>query len=156
MELTRIFIRMLILLVWLYGCVISYPPPIPSNLLIASPSADVPVDIAAFSGIWEGRWGGMKNTESIITIEKINNQSAEIIFSFGGVEPGYISFTGVIIPGPKIKWETDKLPSIEGDDLECPCIMTFEINKELDIMIGYMEFKEYNFKVRGDFKRRKL
>lgn len=135
----------------------SYPPPMPANLEIVPPSNDVSTELVAFSGIWEGRWGGMRNTESIVVIEKINNQSADIIFSFGGTQPGYVNISGDVLPGPILQWKTDKLPpsfGSESKDIKCPCLFTFEFNRKLNIMIGYMVFEAYNFKVRGDFKRR--
>lgn len=155
-----LFLSLFVLSAWIISCATAPgPPPLPQILEIVPPSTSVSPNISVFSGIWEGRWGGMKKMESIIVIEKIDNTSADILLSFSGPEPGYINFTGDVLSGPVIKWQMDKMPPPmkgERDNVECPCIITFEINKEFDIMISYMEFKEYNFKIRGDFKRRNI
>lgn len=79
--------------------------PLPATLNIIPPAPDVPPEIAAFSGIWEGKWYGYY--ESILVVEKIDNNKAEIIFSVGlarGVVPHYSYYTAQVSSGPSIEW----------------------------------------------------
>jgi len=145
-------ILLLLLLLAVFACAsISYPPPLPANLEVLPPSKDVLPEIAAFSGSWKGRWGGSIMADTIVVIEKIDNKTAEVLFSIGGNEPGHFSFTADVHPGPVLKWVIPKFPELEGKTkLECPCTMTYRLNNDLTSLIGYWEFNVYNFKVRGD------
>lgn len=61
--------------------------PIPPDLDIATPAADVPKEVAAFAGRWYGSWYGERtNTfmaEQVIIVEKINLSSARVFY--GGI-----------------------------------------------------------------------
>jgi len=55
--------------------------PLPDDIKIAAPAADVPKDIAAFSGAWEGKWGAY--TEAALVVEEINSKEAKVIYCEG-------------------------------------------------------------------------
>ena len=63
--------------------------PLPDDIKIAAPAADVPKDIAAFSGAWEGKWG-IYSTEAALVVEEINSKEAKVIFCEGG-QTGFYS-----------------------------------------------------------------
>jgi hypothetical protein len=48
--------------------------PGPQEVTIAPPAADLPPDLAAYSGTWEGAWGG--NLQSRLVVEKIDANGA--------------------------------------------------------------------------------
>lgn len=56
--------------------------PLPDNVKIIAPTEDVPKDIAAFSGAWEGKmiWSG---SVAALVVEEINSKEAKVIFSRG-------------------------------------------------------------------------
>ena len=56
--------------------------PLPDNVKIVAPAEDVPKDIAAFSGAWEGKmiWSG---SVAALVVEEINSKEAKVIFSRG-------------------------------------------------------------------------
>lgn len=55
--------------------------PLPATIKIVPPSPDVPPQIAAYSGIWEGIWDiGLSVT---IVIEQITNEEVIAIYSWG-------------------------------------------------------------------------
>jgi hypothetical protein len=141
----------------LLGCAISSPPPLPSTLNIQTPSPDIPHEIAAFVGIWEGKWGDIQ--DAIIVIEKIDNQKAELIASRGrlGNRAGdYGYYTASVLPGPILEWHNDVKPASNPDGVyQCPCKLTFELTEEKDMMIGYWEYIDYKVKNRADLRRRK-
>lgn len=61
--------------------------PLPDNVKIVAPAEDVPKDIAAFSGVWEGKWTWDGAVAALI-VEEINSKEARVIISKGkGQEP---------------------------------------------------------------------
>ncbi|HDH05718.1 MAG TPA: hypothetical protein ENH01_08395 [Nitrospirae bacterium] len=136
----------LFLLFVFMGCVTTTPPPLPSSFDIASPSDDIPSELSAFLGVWEGKWGGMM--ETIIVVEKIDEDKATVIYSWGGKEAGYMYIDDSIIPGPTIEWRMDKLPS--EDNVDCPCSITLKMNKDLNSIIGFASLEVYKVKLRAD------
>lgn len=76
---------------------------LPPTLNIVLPSSDIPPEVAAFSGIWEGSfWNGL---ETKLVVEKIDNNEAKLIFSHGlyqGVEPSYFYQTATVTPEPTL------------------------------------------------------
>ncbi|MBI4824879.1 MAG: hypothetical protein HY807_00450 [Nitrospirae bacterium] len=92
-----LFVMMLI------GC--ASTAPLPATLNIVPPSPDVPKEIAAFSGVWEG---SLRNgIDTILVVEKIDNKKAEIIISygaFGGYAPSYYYYTADVTSIPSIEF----------------------------------------------------
>ncbi len=157
--LSAIFFSILII-----SCTFITKPPLPSKLEIVPPSPDVPPDITAFSGIWEGKWGGIQDT--IIVVERIDNTKADILISFGSKGYGGIGFnsagsylyiTASVRPGPILEWdmETWQTPVQGKSDFECPCKVTFEVEKKLGVLKVYWEYINYHTKIRADLAKRK-
>ena len=117
--------------------------PLPDNIKIISPSSEVPKEIAAFSGTWEGNWGGM--LEAKLIIEEINAKQAKIIYSRGDAAPGwnvkkgYDRVSAKVTPGkrPQIEW---------GDGINNPKFI-FMMNKDLQSLAGSRKFKGRDDKV---------
>ena len=53
--------------------------PLPDDIKIAAPAEDIPKDIAAFSGVWEGKDIG-KGIGSVLVVEEINSKEAKVIY----------------------------------------------------------------------------
>ncbi len=150
---TSCSIWLILLILGATGCVSA--PPLPATLNMIPPSSDVPPEIAAFSGIWEGKWGGMKGADTTIGIEKIDTQKAEILFSFGGESPSYFYFMASVLPWPVLEWEIEKFPNDPKNVSGCPCKLTFMLNQELNMLTGFCESIQYKVKMRADMTRRK-
>jgi len=87
----------------LIGC--ASTAPLPATLNIVPPAPDVPPEIAAFSGVWEGKWKG--SLDSILVVEKIDNNQADIIFSLGysrKFKPNYSYYTVQVSSDSSIEW----------------------------------------------------
>ncbi len=157
-----LFMAFIILPFYVIAC--ASLPPLPTTLNIVPPSSDVPPEIAAFSGIWEGKWS--KEQDTILVIEKIDTQKADVIISLGrftiwsvGIKPPntYTRVTATVLPGPAIELQIEESASgvIYETVYNCPCKMTFKMNKELNMLKGYWEFKNSNIKFSTDLTRRK-
>ncbi len=147
-------ILLLLSCVFLSVSVIGCALPLPATLNIVPPSPDVPPEIVAFSGIWEGKWGAIQDT--IIVIEKIDTQTAEIIISFGKAEAGirpqnaYYRITATVLPGPIIEWNIEG-----GTENDCPCTITLNMDKGLNNLTAFHTFERSKTKWRADLTRRK-
>ncbi len=107
--------------------------PLPETLNIVPPAGDVPPEIAAFSGVWEGMW--ISAFDTVLVVEKIDIDNAEVILSIGkGVNcPACESYwyqTGKVRPGPAIEWVTP-----DGDRF------IFKMNKDLKSISAVLEEK---------------
>ena len=109
--------------------------PLPKDINIVAPTADLPKEIAAFSGKWTGRWEGVQ--ESVLIVEEINDREARIILSQEEyaaarepVDSGYQRFRAKVMPGPR--------PVIEFEimRLDRP-VITFQMQKDLNTIKGY-------------------
>lgn len=157
-----LFLSFLVVSLGLFGCAyIPTPPPLPATLNIQTPSTDTLPEIAAFSGIWEGKWG--ETLDTIIVIEKIDNQKAELIFSYGKLgssriigEASYSYYIASVLPGPKLEWRYDAKPASNPEGhYQCPCKFTLEQTRDKDMLTAYWEYTDYKFKWRADLRRRK-
>ena len=164
MKSKLLFICFLLLSCFIISCKSISKPPLPATLNIASPAQDIPLELAAFLGVWEGKWGAVQDT--IVVIEKINKDEAEIILSFGNLVDGagfkppnyYRYIKANVVPGPVLEFNevTEPNPSaVEKGDYVCPCKATFELDKDLNMLIVYWEYSNYNSKLRADLTRRK-
>lgn len=70
---------LLIFIGLLVGC--ASTTQLPATINIVPPSPEIPPQIAAFSGIWEGKWRGY--TDIVLVVERIDTQKAEIIYCVG-------------------------------------------------------------------------
>ncbi len=127
-------------------------PPLPEALNIVPPSPDIPPEIAAFSGVWEGKWGA--NQATVIVIEKIDSSKAEVIFSLGWgelIKPSHVYYrvTAMVLPGPVIEW------NIEGNPPnDCPCKIILKMEKGLKNITAFHSFDRVKTKHRADLTRR--
>jgi hypothetical protein len=100
----RYYSTLLVLFVMIFiGCATTAP--LPSTLNIVPPLPDVPAEIAAFSGIWDGKWNGWNDT--ILVVENIDTEKAEVILSFSqsaNLSSSYYYATAKVLPGPAIEW----------------------------------------------------
>ena len=64
--------------------------PLPEDLKIVAPAEDIPKDIAAFSGVWEGEWPVL-GIEAVLVVEEINSKEAQIIYAKGKLSGFYES-----------------------------------------------------------------
>ncbi|MBI4824878.1 MAG: hypothetical protein HY807_00445 [Nitrospirae bacterium] len=145
----------------LIGCVTT-PPPLPEDLKLIPPSSDVLPEIAAFAGVWEGKWS--MNQDTVIVIEKIDNQKAYIIWSKGEngrdvgfkQENAYARFIASVLPGPILEWRDDeKQPKDPEASYQCPCKLTISMSKDKDMLTAFFEYTDTNMKLRADLMRRK-
>ena len=82
--------------------------PLPEDMKIVPPGADVPAGIARYSGIWTGYWSTANRQEVTIVIERVEPPNVYLVNSwgFGGRSAaGYARAKGVI-EGDRIVFET--------------------------------------------------
>lgn len=105
----------------------------------------MPKEIAAFSGVWEGKWNGLIYT--ILVVEKIDTSKAEIIISlaeiYGYPQGGYFYATTKVLLGPTLEW-------IDPDGNK----YTYEMDKGLKKIKGFMEEKATGAKLWTYMSRR--
>jgi hypothetical protein len=76
--------------------------PLPADVSIVAPSADMRKDIAAFSGKWVGRWAG--NLDAILIVEEITSEKARVLYAWGdaprwNVSRAYGRYQATVAPG---------------------------------------------------------
>ena len=77
--------------------------PLPDDIKIVAPATDVPKEIAAFSGAWEGKTGYTGGGAALI-VEEIHSKEAKVIIcreELSGVDerPGFCyRYKGIVIP----------------------------------------------------------
>ena len=87
------------------------PAPLPSNVAIEQPAADIAPEFATYSGTWRGKWGGSLDT--YLVVEDVDPPTADVIYAWGtnrNVErPGWMRRTGrfndnelVVLLGPGV------------------------------------------------------
>ena len=71
----------------LAGCVsaavIQLPAPVVSDVRIAAPDPTLPDEIKALSGTWAGQWNSRWGWDSVLYIERIDRNSAQVVHAFG-------------------------------------------------------------------------
>src|SRR5215470_9811255 len=71
--------------------------------VLVAPAADVPRDIAAFSGTWAGRWAN--TLDHVLVVEKIEGRNVTFIYSWGVAPawnittPGFVRVIGTVDEG---------------------------------------------------------
>ncbi len=121
----RYLLIFLIVLVFT-GC--SSTVQLPATLNVVPPSPDLPPEIAAFSGIWEGKWLG--SVDFILVVEKVDKENAEILYSVvvnNGFDSNYLYLNVKIKDDKAIGWT-----KANGDEF------IFEMDKGLEKMNGYL------------------
>ena len=86
------------------------PLPVPYNVVITSPAADLTPELASFSGTWEGVWDGVVPARFIV--ERIDSTSARVAYVWGDspegqFRAGWRRFNATVLPGGKIQWGGD-------------------------------------------------
>ena len=74
--------------------------PLPQTINIIPPGLDVPPELAAFSGKWEGWW--QRGVDAVLIVNYIDSKRAEIIYAWGEddyTQKGYIFCTATILKG---------------------------------------------------------
>ncbi len=129
--------------------------PLPSKLNIVSPASDVPTEIAAFSGTWEGRWEISYGTclecsvsiPTILVVERVDSQKANIIISIGYINQSfkgnYFNASANINPGPSINWIDSG-----GNDYK------YTISKDLKRVMGIWKLKDASIIYKAFMTRR--
>ena len=98
------FSCLLILVLFCFGSAMAAQVPLPRDFNIVPPSADLPKEIGAFSGRWEGTWDGLM--ETILIVEEIGPEKAKIIYAWAdapawNVKQGYKRYIAEVISGGK-------------------------------------------------------
>lgn len=81
--------------------------PDPQGVVITPPPAGLAPELAAFSGTWEGMWGG--TLPSRLIVEKINAKSAQVVYLYGdhpngAFKAGWNRLQAKVLPGGKLHW----------------------------------------------------
>jgi putative ABC transport system substrate-binding protein len=81
--------------------------PGPPEVTITPPAADLPPELATYSGTWEGAWGGI--LQSRLVVEKIDTESARAVYAWadhpqGRFKGGWIRVRAKVLPGGKLQW----------------------------------------------------
>lgn len=63
---------------------------LPGDIEVEAPDPAVPTDIAAFSGIWVGRWRGTRDT--VVVVASLGPEAAEVLYAVGAVPDWGIAF----------------------------------------------------------------
>ena len=110
--------------------------PLPQEIEIIPPPSDLPPEVAAFSGRWEGLWGGER--ESILIVAEIDSEKAKVIYAWGDnprmkPDKGYSKHVAKVIPGApaKIEWGGGERPKF-----------TFKMGKDFKSIRGIREFRD--------------
>lgn len=59
------------------------PAPIPPDVAIKTPDPSLPPQAKLLSGKWTGRWNSFFGWDSVLYVEKINKNSAQIVLAWG-------------------------------------------------------------------------
>ncbi len=111
---------------------ISETVPFTSNLNILPPDPNLPKEIAAFSGIWEGKWGG--RIASRLAVETIDGKKAIVVY--GWADHPDSRFLGGWV---REKAKVGKDGTIKWGALDEPQF-TFTMGKDLKTIEGKREF----------------
>jgi putative tryptophan/tyrosine transport system substrate-binding protein len=81
--------------------------PGPPEVMMTPPAADLPPELAAYSGTWEGAWGNV--LKSRLIVEKIDAESARVVYAWadhpqGRFKGGWARVRAQVLPGGKLQW----------------------------------------------------
>lgn len=137
-------IFMVLFVMYFAGC--SSTAPLPATLNIVPPASNLSSEVAAFSGIWDGKWNGY--LETILVVEKIDRNEADVIMSLGldqGFKPRYSYYTAHVGSPSSIEWT---MPN--GDRF------IFKMDKGLNKIYGTFIEKKTGANEKGYFHRREV
>src|SRR5262249_16217281 len=83
--------------------------PRPPEVHVTPPSADLPREVAAFSGTWEGVWNNV--ISSRLVVEDIHADSARVVYAWadspqGRFPGGWMRVDAQVLPGGKLQWQS--------------------------------------------------
>lgn len=160
MKIKIILMGVLLLSYFIISCALTTKPPLPASLNIVKPSPEIPPDLAAFVGIWKGKWANVQDT--IIVVEQVDSKKARILLSYGSLVHGigfkppdyYRYITADVLSGPILEFTEDVEPTpIDKGDYYCPCKGTFEIDKSSNVLTVYWEYTKQHMKLRADLTK---
>ncbi len=111
---------------------------LPNDVKIVAPSPDLPKELAAFSGRFDGQWDGY--LASILIIEEINGKEARVIYAVDdqpryNIKASCKRYIAKVITGKK--------PGIEfTSEGGANFSFSFEIKKDLNTLEGF-RFRHY-------------
>jgi hypothetical protein len=96
----------------------------PSDLFLQGPSSSLQPELAAYSGVWEGKWGNVVNSR--LAVEWIDASSAMVVYAWGDNEPrmrqtGWIRQRANVLADWTIAWGKRPEPEFSfkiGRDLQ--------------------------------------
>ncbi len=59
------------------------PPPVPRSLSLESPDPSLPDQLKALAGKWVGSWDAKYGWDTVLYVEKIDRDSAQVVLSWG-------------------------------------------------------------------------
>jgi len=87
--------------------------PAPSDVAITAPASDLPPELAAFSGAWEGIWDGV--LPSRLIVGRIDTTSARVVYIWAGDPNGYLKagwsrYNAKVLPNGRIEFGGSGIP----------------------------------------------
>ena len=87
-------------------------PPLPEDVQVVAPAVDLPPELAAYSGTWEGAWDNV--LKSRLIVEQIDAEVARVIYAWadhpqGRFKGGWARVRAKVLPGGKLQWGDDKV-----------------------------------------------
>jgi hypothetical protein len=89
--------------------------PRPPEVPMTPPAADLPREVAAFSGTWEGAWNSV--VASRLVVESINADTARVVYAWadhprGRFKGGWARVDAKVLPGGKLQWQSRESKAI--------------------------------------------
>ena len=123
--------------------------PLPENLKIVAPAEDIPKEIAAFSGVWEGELPAL-GTEVVLVVEEINSKEARIIWAKGKLSGFYESPARYERATARVIPEKRQIEFLLGARYK----YTFSIESNLEYIIGTYDLPGRSYRI--EMKKVKL
>lgn len=110
-AIARICLLSALVIPYVFGCAgfqgLSMSFPSPPDVTITAPAPDLVPELAAFSGRWEGFWGGV--LPSRLIVERIDAGIAHVVYFWGAhpnghFQAGYSRHVATVRPGGKIEF----------------------------------------------------
>jgi hypothetical protein len=111
----RVTIACMMLAMSAYCALVHAQVPLPNDVTVTAPGAEVRRNLAAFSGRWTGKWSGV--LDSVFIVESIDNEHAEIIYAWGdapqwNTQKGYWKTVAKVLPGEAATLEFSGNPNV--------------------------------------------
>jgi hypothetical protein len=122
--------------------------PLPKDVEIKVPSAEIPKEIAAFSGKWKGTWS-WGEADFILVVTEIDLEKAEIIYATseaGDTAAARDYVTAKVIFGDNPKIQFSRLVRFKTGHVGSRGWYTFEMQKDLKTLKGVVEWPQFTSK----------